>query len=66
MRTTKRNYFEAMRVISSAEKSIDFVEVINKTVEEKPDFVEFDSTTIARLHYSLMNSEKALDYFLSR
>lgn len=66
MRTTKRNYFEAMRVISNAEKSLDFVDVIDKTVEEKPDFVEFDSATIARLHNSLMDSERALNYFDSR
>ncbi|CAB5221816.1 Bacterial DnaG primase, TOPRIM domain [uncultured Caudovirales phage] len=66
MRTTKRNYFEAMRVISAAEKSLDFVEVIDKAVEEKPDFVEFDVATIERLHSSLMSSNKAVNYFLGR
>lgn len=66
MRTTNRNYFEAMRVISSAEKIVDFVSVIDKAVEEKPEFVEFDPATIERLHNALINTDRAVDYFKSR
>ncbi len=66
MRTTNRNYFEAMRIISAAEKSIDFAEVIDKAVEEKPEFVEFDPETIDRLHKSLLNNQRAISYFESR
>ena len=66
MRTTSRNYFEAMRVISAAEKSIDFVDVIDKAVEEKPEFVEFDLNTIERLHSTLLENTRAVEYFNSR
>jgi DNA primase len=66
MRTTSRNYFEAMRVISTAEKSIDFVDVIDKAVEEKPEFVQFDLNVINRLHSALLEDSRAIKYFESR
>jgi DNA primase len=66
MRTTNRNYFEASRIISSAERSIDFSSVIEKDVQVKEEFEEFDSATVNRLHNSLMQNERALAYFNGR
>lgn len=66
MRTTSRNYFEAMRIISSAANKKDFVSMIDKAIEEKPDFKEFDSATIDRLHNSLLDSERGMQYFAGR
>ena len=66
MRTTNRTYFEASRVISSAAKSQDFTKTIEKAIEDKPDFVEFDSETISRLHNTLIENERASSYFANR
>jgi len=66
MRTTSRNYFEASRIISSAERSIDFSSVIEKDIEVKEEFQEFDAGTVTRLHSSLMQDERALGYFNRR
>jgi len=66
MRTTNRNYFEASRIISNAAKSINFVDKVEKSIEPKEEFDEFDSALIDRLHTSLMQSDKAKNYFLGR
>jgi DNA primase len=66
MRTTNRNYFEASRVISTAAKSIDFASRIEKDIQVKEEFLQFDSELIDRLHSDLLLSEKAIAYFKTR
>lgn len=66
MRTTNRNYFEAVRIISNSAKSIDMVKSIDKAIEPKAEFNEFDSETINRLHTSLMQDNRAKQYYNSR
>ncbi len=66
MRTTNRNYFEASRVISTAAKSIDFASRIEKDIQVKEEFLQFDNELIDRLHNDLLSSEKAIAYFKSR
>lgn len=66
MRTTNRNYFEASRVISTAAKSIDFASRIEKDIQVKEEFLQFDNELIDRLHNDLLSSEKAIAYFKTR
>ena len=66
MRTTNRTYFEACRVISSAAKTQDFIKTIDKAIEEKPEFIEFDSEIIKRLNNALLQDERAISYFENR
>ena len=66
MRTTNRNYFEASRVISTAAKSIDFASRIEKDIQIKEEFLQFDNELIDRLHNDLLSSEKAIAYFKTR
>ena len=66
MRTTNRNYFEASRVISTAAKSIDFASRIEKDIQVKEEFLQFNNELIDRLHNDLLSSEKAIAYFKSR
>ena len=66
MRTTNRNYFESVRIISNAAKAGDFVQKIDKSIEPKEEFKEFDSATIERLHTSLLQDAKATQYFQGR
>ena len=66
MRTTNRNYFEASRVISTAAKSIDFASRIEKDIQVKEEFLQFDNELIDRLHNDLLSSDKAIAYFKTR
>jgi DNA primase len=66
MRTTNRNYFEASRIISNASNPVDFSSVIEKSIEPKEEFEQFDSGLISRLHDSLLNNSRAIEYFNSR
>jgi len=66
MRTTNRNYFEASRVISTAAKSIDFASRIEKDIQVKEEFLQFDNELIDRLHNDLLLSDKAIAYFKTR
>jgi len=66
MRTTNRNYFEASRVISNAAKTVDFESRIDKMVEAKEEFEEFDPVLIRKLHNNLLEIEEGLNYYHSR
>jgi DNA primase len=68
MKTTKRNFFEASRVIHSASATTDILSVVNMELSKLPDdqLEEFDSSIILRLHESLLDNQKAIDYFRGR
>lgn len=68
MKTTKRNYFEAARVIHSASATVNILDLVDNKLEQAPEgeLKEFDSATIDRLHRGLLDSQRALDYFKSR
>ena len=66
MRTTNRNYFEASRIISNASNPVDFSSIIEKSIEPKEEFEEFDPALILRLHESLLGNSRAIEYFKSR
>lgn len=67
MRTTKRTYFEANRVISSAAKESNFAQTIfDSTNKRTSDFEHFDVALLNRLHDSLISDSRALDYFYGR
>lgn len=67
MRTTKRSYFEASRLINNASKEINFAqEIFGRTDKPQDEFQPFDSVLLTRLHNDLLNSTRATDYFLGR
>jgi DNA primase len=66
MRTTNRNYFEAMRMINSRKDVIDIEREVEQAIEATSDLPEFDMDLISRLHQSLMNSDRAKKYFAGR
>ena len=67
MKTTKRSYFEANRLIGRAAKDINFAEqIFTNTNKSEDKFKEFDSVLISRLHTSCSNSDRALDYWNGR
>jgi len=66
MRTTNRNYFEAMRVINSAATAEDIEISISERLDDSNEIKEFDRNLISRLNQSALNNRVAIDYFASR
>ena len=67
MRITSRNFFEASRLIKSAEKEFNIADIVMGRLESNPDELqEFDSNLINRLHSDLLSSSDAVRYFKSR
>lgn len=66
MRTTNRNYFEAMRMINSRKDVVDIEREVDQAIEASSDLPEFDMDLIRKLHASLMNSDRAKEYFANR
>lgn len=66
MRTTNRNYFEAMRMINSRKDVIDIEREVDQAIEAPSELPEFDMDLIRRLHASLMNNDRAKEYFANR
>jgi DNA primase len=67
-RILNKNDFEALRFISSKETEAleNFDELLNETLEEKPEFVEFSQDVLDRLHADLAVNKNARDYLESR
>lgn len=67
-RILKKNDFEAMRFVYSKEAEVldNFEELLNESLEDKPDFVEFPQETLDRLHADLFGNKAARDYLYSR
>jgi DNA primase len=63
MKTTKRSYFEANRMISSAAKETDFAKQIFTETNKTKDLEPFDSDLIKRLHNDCLNSDRSMGYF---
>lgn len=66
MRTTNRNYFEAMRMINSRKDSVNIEQEVEQAIEATNELQPFDMDLINKLHTSLMNSGRAKDYFFGR
>ena len=66
MTMTGSNEFGALRLIKKYEQDINFVDVLDKKLMDKPDYVEFDNETVTRLHEQAKASERARDYFAGR
>lgn len=66
MHVTKKNYFEASRLIDSAKVETDFMGDLNKMLEEKPTFTPYDELLIKRLNRQALESPRAIRYFEGR
>ena len=63
---SKRNEFEALRFIMSAQKEsvANFEDELSEVLEEKPDFDEFSQETLDKLHLQI--NERSRSYFNNR
>jgi DNA primase len=66
MRVSGRTYFEAVRLIKSKETSSDIVNIVSKSLIDKPDFVAFDQALVDRLYDNTHKVLGAQQYFASR
>lgn len=67
-RVTHKNEYEVLRFIASMETEAlnNFDELLSEAMEEKPDFEEFSQDTLDRLHWDLINTQKAQSYLYNR
>lgn len=66
MHTSGRSYFEAERFIKSKSAEIDINDQINKKLQKKEDYVQFDELMIKRLNIQAIESPRAMDYYAYR
>lgn len=66
MHVSGRSYFEAIRFIKDKENNIDIEKQVNKTLYQKPEYVEYDINLINRLNDQALQSDTAISYFASR
>jgi len=67
-RITNRNDYEALRFITVKEAEVlaDFDDLLEDTLEEKPDFIEFDSNTIEKLSSEMKQYDDGRVYMHGR
>jgi DNA primase len=66
MQSTKRTYFEAARLIDSKSDSKNLIDNLTQALEKKPEFVEYDTTVIDKLHSNVFRNKRAQEYFTKR
>jgi DNA primase len=66
MHVSQRTYFESVRFIKSKEKEVDIEYVINKKLQDVPEYISYDEVTVQRLNEQALTSQRAIEYFNSR
>lgn len=66
MHMSSRTYFEAARFINSKAEISNISNDIQKSLSDKPDFVQFDELLIRRLNNQALESPRAMRYFNGR
>ena len=66
MHATKRNYFEATRLINSKKNDASIIDQVEEAIDRSNELQEFDMATISRLNNSLLSNDRAQKYFESR
>ena len=66
MHISNRTYFESIRYIKSKEQETSIEDSINKSLIDKPEFVQYDELLIKRLNNQAINSPRATGYFEGR
>lgn len=66
MHNSGRTYFEAARFIRDRATEVSIEDLVDKSLDKQPDFVEFDEFTIRRLHAAALESPRAMRYFNGR
>lgn len=63
---SKRSYFEAMRLIHSKKEHEDIGRELEKILEKKEEYKEFDIETVKRLNNAALSSHRAAQYLKGR
>lgn len=66
MHTSGRSYFESARYIKSKEIPADLTYDIEKQLQDKPQYIQFDQVLIKRLSQSALESPRAMRYYAGR
>lgn len=63
---SKRSYFESMRLIHSKKEHEDIGRELEKILEKKEEYKEFDIETVKRLNNAALSSHRAAQYLKGR
>lgn len=66
MHTSNRSYFEAARYIKDKEVKSDLSYEIEKKLQDKADYTQYDESLIQKLNEQALGSERAVDYLNKR
>jgi DNA primase len=66
MHTSGRTYFESARYIKSKETESDIEKTVSRTLQEKPQYTQYDQIIIKRLNQQALESPRALRYYSGR
>lgn len=66
MFASKRNYFEALRIINTKKADISISDEVDKFLNKKEELNEFDIDTVMRLNDAALHSQRAADYLKGR
>lgn len=66
MHNSGRSYFESARFIKSKEASSDLAYDIEKQLQEKPMYTQYDQVLIKRLNQQALDSTRAMHYYNGR
>lgn len=66
MFTSGRTYFESVRFIKSKEQQSNLEDDVNKKLQEKPEYIQFDEILIKRLNQQALESPRATSYYFGR
>lgn len=66
MFASKRNYFEALRIIDNKRSNISITDEVDKFLDKKEKLVEFDMQTVLRLNGDALSSDRAVNYLKGR
>lgn len=66
MKASGRTFFESARLIDSKSDSKNIVESLTEALEKKPEFSEYDSALIEKLHLNVFRNKRAQEYFQNR
>lgn len=66
MHVSGRTYFEAARYIKQREQAVSIEREVERQLQEKPDYVQFDDVLVKRLNVQALDSPRAMRYFNGR
>lgn len=66
MFTSKRSFFESLRLIGGKKQNVNISQEVDKVLNKEPEYTEFDIQTVYRLNKDALSSWRAAEYLKGR